>query len=130
MNNLLSSCVAAVSCRDSGNTKWMHKYLETVEAGLPHGSGFNSGSSFDIDESDDRTLVFYTSFEPMDEGFYIGSVDFKLTVTPGWFGPEVYVETRGISLDLEDEDEVAFLVDDLEEYVASVFLDALTKKIE
>lgn len=33
-------------------------------------------------------------------------------------------------LDLEDEDEVAFLVDDLEEYVASVFLDALTKKIE
>ena len=61
----------------NGHPDYPEKHIEALEAlalkHLPHGSGFDSGSTFDIDASSAECLVIRTSFHHMDEnGFYCG----------------------------------------------------------
>jgi hypothetical protein len=50
---------------------------------MPSGSGFDSGTTLDLDASHADKLVFQTSFHHMDEnGYYDGWTEHTVTVTP------------------------------------------------
>lgn len=76
---------AAKRCKESGNTVWEAKHEEAISAVLkiaPSGSGFDNGTKFDRDRSNDRKLLFTTSFHHMNEhGYYDGWTDHTITVT-------------------------------------------------
>lgn len=92
MNRKLYAHIAArlsaiENCRKSGNTEWLDKHTDAIEQLvknlMPHGSGFDSGTTFDFDKSTSEKLVFNTAFHHMDEnGFYAGWTDHTVTVTP------------------------------------------------
>jgi hypothetical protein len=50
---------------------------------MPHGSGFDNGTSLDVDASSDTKIVFTTAFHHMNEGgFYDGWTQHSIIVTP------------------------------------------------
>lgn len=54
-----------------------------VKKFMPYGSGFDSGSRIDHEQSTSNKLVFNTSFRHMDEsGYYNGWSDHTIVVTP------------------------------------------------
>lgn len=75
-------------CLESGNADWASRHLGTLQECaecLPSGSGFDSGTSIDLDKSGGEKLVFDTSFHHMDEnGFYDGWTQHTVTVTPSF----------------------------------------------
>lgn len=113
----LSSLLQSIeNCRNSGNSEWLDKHetaLETlVKNYLPSGSGFDSGTSFDAEESRPNKLVFHTSFHHMDEmGGYCGWTDHTVTVTPCFEGFEISVSGRNRN--------------DIKDYIVDVFNHAL-----
>lgn len=67
--------IAINNCEKVNNQEWKHKHSdkidELVNKYLPHGSGFDSGTKLDYDESLPSKLVFKTAFHHMDEyGYY------------------------------------------------------------
>jgi hypothetical protein len=74
------------NCLSSGNSEsWAERHEGTILAIVaqcfPHGSGFDSGTKIDLDESTDEKLVFHTSFHHMgDNGLYIGWTYHKVVV--------------------------------------------------
>jgi hypothetical protein len=84
---IASSLQAYNNCIENKNTEWLDRHRETikriVENYLPSGSGFDSGTRFDIDESEPNKLIFYTSYHHMNSsGCYDGWSDHTITVTP------------------------------------------------
>ena len=88
---LYSELAAAVDarrrCASTPNNEWFDKHTETIEKlvkqHLPHGSGFDSGTTIDLDSSHADKLVFHTSFHHMNEnGYYDGWTEHTVTVTP------------------------------------------------
>ena len=84
---LATSYTAFLNCIESGNKEWEEKHEQTItdlcENSLPHGSGFDSGTSFDFDASKKNRLVLCTSYHHMDEsGYYCGWSDHNVVVTP------------------------------------------------
>jgi len=84
---IASKLIAMENCQRSENTDWADKHraaIETaVEAAMPHGSGFDSGTDFDFISSTPERLVFATSFHHMDEhGGYSGRTHHQVIVTP------------------------------------------------
>ena len=66
--------------------------LESINAELPHGSGFDSGSEFLPEDSTPNRLVFTTSFHHMDEGgWYDGWTEHQIIVTPMFGGFNIRV---------------------------------------
>jgi len=66
---------------------WTVKHTDTIETlvknFMPSGSGIDSGTKIDLDQSTSEKLVFHFGFHHMDEnGMYDGWTDHKLTVTP------------------------------------------------
>jgi hypothetical protein len=66
---------------------WADKHRDRVEElvkeHMPSGSGFDSGTKLDLDESTENRLVFHTSFHHMNEnGFYDGWTEHSVHVTP------------------------------------------------
>lgn len=50
---------------------------------LPHGSGFDSGTTIDLDRSKEDRVILCTSFHHMnDTGYYDGWTDHEIIVTP------------------------------------------------
>lgn len=73
-------------CVASDNTEWQAKHKEAIEdlcSDLPSGSGFDSGSHIDLDQSTGEKLVFHTSFHHMnDGGYYDGWTEHEVILTP------------------------------------------------
>ena len=78
---------AMINCESSGNDEWYAKHEEAIhdicQHEMPSGSGFDSGTSFNFDESTPEKLVFNTAFHHMnDGGMYDGWTEHKVIVTP------------------------------------------------
>lgn len=85
-SELASKVDARKRCADSKN-EWLDKLTESIESlvkqHMPHGSGFDSGTTIDLDASHGDKLVFHTSFHHMnDAGYYDGWTEHTVTVTP------------------------------------------------
>lgn len=73
------------------NPEWFDKHTDSIEElvrqHMPSGSGFDSGTTLDLDASHAEKLVFRTSFHHMDEGgYYDGWTYHTVTVTPSLSG--------------------------------------------
>jgi hypothetical protein len=84
---IASKLHAMFNCESSGNDEWYAKHRdsidELVKEKMPSGSGFDSGTTFDFDNSTPEKLIFKTSFHHMDDnGFYDGWTDHNVIVTP------------------------------------------------
>jgi hypothetical protein len=91
---------AMINCERSGNSEWYSKHEEVIhdicKNEMPSGSGFDSGTTFDFDNSTPEKLIFKTSFHHMnDGGCYDGWTDHKVIVTPSLeFGFNIKVTGR------------------------------------
>jgi hypothetical protein len=94
------------------HTTWLQAI---VKRHMPHGAGFDNGTTLDLDASHGERLVFRTSFHHMDEsGCYDGWTEHTVTVSPSLaFGFRVAVGGDRNRNQIED-------------YVADVFHDALS----
>src|SRR5713101_2458129 len=118
MRNLLYQVLAhrleaMQNCQESGNKEWEHKHKEIIEHLLdkyaPSGSGFDSGTRLDWDESHEDKLVFTTEFHHMNEnGFYVGWTNHTTTVTPSLI--------RGFHLRVSGRN-----VNDIKDHIAETF---------
>lgn len=69
--------------------------LQNLARLLPSGSGFDRGTSIDIDNSRPSRLVLETAFHHMDDnGFYCGWTNHLVIVTPCFEGFDVRVTGR------------------------------------
>lgn len=86
-SELASAIDARKRCSNNPNSEWFGKWTDTIESlvkqHMPHGSGFDSGTTLDLDASHADKLVFQTSFHHMNEnGYYDGWTEHTVTVTP------------------------------------------------
>lgn len=93
---IASSFQAYQNCIVFNNVEWQEKHhqqiLDLVEQHFPRGSGFDSGTEFDFEQSTNNKLVFHTSFHHMDDnGFYTKWTDHKIIVTPDFMGVNLKV---------------------------------------
>jgi len=83
---IASTIVARENCRKSGNDEWFARHTECLEAcekQLPSGSGFDAGTSIDLEKSTSDKFVLKTAFHHMDEyGGYDGWTEHTVTVKP------------------------------------------------
>jgi hypothetical protein len=84
---IASSFLAWQNCQKSGNSEWKLRHEEEIEAlcdkMLPSGSGFDTGVTFNFDESSEDCLVFEFNYHWMNSGgFYVGWTHHTLTVKP------------------------------------------------
>ncbi len=83
----LASLIEARRNCASNDNPWFDKHTESIEMlvsrHMPHGSGFDSGTKIDLDESHADKLVFHADFHHMnDGGYYDGWTEHVVTVTP------------------------------------------------
>jgi hypothetical protein len=113
---------AMQNCEKSGNDEWRIRHYRRLAYeltnALPSGSGFDSGSNLDVEESKPERLVFNTGFHHMNQdGFYCGWSNHQVIVTSSLvFGFQLRVtglNTRGIK-----------------DYIAEVFEHALNSEFE
>lgn len=99
LSELASLIVARRNCIEMGNTEWESNHSDKIEDivknSLPSGSGFDSGFSLDLDESDGKQkIVLNTSYHHMDEhGYYSGWSYSKITITPQFSGIAYEIDT-------------------------------------
>lgn len=117
----LSSLLQAKrNCEKSNNTEWRDKHQESIDILcqlLPSGSGIDTGTSFDQDDSTADKLVFTFSYHHMDEhGGYDGWTDHKVIVTPSLaFGIDIKITGRNRN--------------DIKDYLHDVFAHVLTCQV-
>jgi len=74
------------NCEKSGNTDWFDKHtdrLERIAGILPRGSGFDAGTTIDMENSRLERIVLCTSFHHMnDSGCYDGWTEHSVIITP------------------------------------------------
>jgi len=75
---------------------WQSRLEDELKEHLPRGSGFDCGTTLDIEASKPERLVFKTSFHHMDEhGGYDGWTEHSIIVTPSLvYGFELRVTGR------------------------------------
>ena len=87
---IASAFGALQNCIECDNSEWEDRHAETIATEmehLPHGSGFDSGTTLNHDRSSIDKLVFDTSFHHMnDAGYYDGWTEHRVTVTPSFIG--------------------------------------------
>jgi hypothetical protein len=106
-------------CKAAGNTEWEDNHTDRLNGytkELPSGSGFDAGTTLDMDKSTSERLVFNTSFHHMDEnGYYCGWTEHTVIVTPSLaFGIDVRVTGKDKN--------------DIKEYIADQFVGVLTEE--
>lgn len=70
-----------------------------VKEYMPSGSGFDNGTTIDLDASREDRLVFNTAFHHMNEGgFYDGWTEHTVTVKPSFWGTSIKVGGRDRNL--------------------------------
>jgi hypothetical protein len=90
---------ARLDCIASGNTEWRMRHEATIQRVacdfLPSGSGFDNGTTVDLERSTGDKLVLLTAFHHMDQsGGYAGWTEHIVTVTPSFDGVTVRVSGR------------------------------------
>jgi hypothetical protein len=108
---------AMVNCVKTGNVEWEAKHSETiaslVDQHFPHGSGFDNGTSLNVDHSEPERLVFDTSFHHMDtNGYYDGWSQHTVIVKPSLI--------LGYTLRITGRNR-----NDIKDYIAEAFRQAL-----
>ena len=76
---------------DAHHQEWFDRHADRIESlvreHMPRGSGFDSGTTLDLEASHADKLVFQTSFHHMnDGGYYDGWTTHVVTVTPSFIG--------------------------------------------
>lgn len=89
------------------------KTLKDLVGNLPSGSGFDNGTSIDLERSTPNRVIFRTAFHHMNEaGFYTGWSNHDVIMTPSLvWGFDLHVTGRDMN--------------DVKEYIAGCFHDAL-----
>lgn len=86
--------------KDPIKAEWVGKHRDRIKAlakdRMPSGSGFDSGTTFDFDRSNEERLVFHTSFHHMNgAGMYVYWTEHTITVKPSLaFGFDLTVSGR------------------------------------
>ena len=116
---IASKVDARLRCLETGNSLWFERHTEALEKiakeELPSGSGFDSGTTIEINESKADRLVLHTSYHHMDEGGgYDGWTEHDIIVTPS------LIHTINIRVTGSD------IRNDIKDYIADTFYDALT----
>ena len=92
--HIASLLIARQNCIANGNTEWESNHsssLESLQDFLPSGSGFDSGTTIDIDTVEDSRgvpcIVLSTSYHHMNEcGMYCGWSEHTVTIRPAFDG--------------------------------------------
>lgn len=117
---LASLVQARLNCIASGNMEWWVRHEERIDAlvknALPKGSGFDAGTTLDLDRSTGAKLVLQTSYHHLTEGFYDGWTDHTVTVTASMVG--------GFDLKISGKDR-----DGIKDFIADAFADALRQEV-
>lgn len=84
---LAATVQARLNCISHHNVEWFEKHTEHIRQlirdFMPSGSGWDHGTTLDLENSHADKLVFYGQFHHMDQnGFYDGWTDHTVTVTP------------------------------------------------
>lgn len=113
--------VARKNCERAGNAEWLGKHSERIAAlveRMPHGSGFDAGTTLDMERSGEAILVFNTSFHHVDEnGSYDGWTGHRVTVLPSLaFGVQIRVSGQDRN--------------DIKSYISECFHQALTTEVD
>lgn len=110
---IASACDARLRCIRENNHEWHDKHENFItlatERYLPHGSGFDNGTTFDFGASTGEKLVFHTSYHHMDENeMYDGWTEHTVTVRASLiFGIDVRIGGKNRN--------------DIKEYIAEMF---------
>ena len=118
---LARALVARQNCEKSGNTEWFAKHTATIQElcrlHLPSGSGFDNGTTINLDLSTSDKLVFVTSYHHMNgDGFYDGWTEHTVTVRPSL--------SSTITLAISGRDR-----NDVKEYIHECFTAALVAEV-
>lgn len=117
---LTKAIEARRNCLEKGNDVWLEKWSdfikELMDDHLPSGSGFDAGTSLDLDACNDTKLVFITSFHHMDNGSYSGWTEHQVVVTPSL--------SSGFSIRVTGPNR-----NDIKDYIGQVFHEILSKKV-
>lgn len=100
--------------------EWAGKHEETIERlvkeHMPSGSGFDCGTTVDLEASHAERLVFHTSFHHMDEmGGYAGWTEHTVTVTPSFSGFDLRISGQNRN--------------DIKEYIHESFSECLKMRL-
>lgn len=83
---LASAVQARLNCLENDNPEWRDRWEERIESAvqdqMPSGSGFDSGTTIDLDKSHGNLLVFHTAFHHMTEHGYDGWTEHTVRVKP------------------------------------------------
>lgn len=97
----LATVVAArLKCIEINNEDWQERHErridDIIDTWFPHGSGFDRGTTLDLETSNSERLVFHADFHHMDENcYYDGWTEHKIIVTPSLqFGYRLRVTGR------------------------------------
>ena len=98
-DEIASACEARRDCEKSGNVEWFEKWsdcLLALQDRLPHGGGFDDGTTIDIDNSGFSKIKLYTAFHHMpDIGVYDGWTNHTVTIRPMFgIGPDIKVSGK------------------------------------
>lgn len=90
---------AIENCKTHGNSEWEAKNSERLQTlvrdMLPHGGGFDNGTTLDLERSNGERLVFHTAFHHMnDGGYYDGWTEHTVTVRPSFRGFDLKISGR------------------------------------
>lgn len=119
---LASTLLARENSRSRDHATWFERHTETltrlVKDHLPSGSGFDAGTTLNLDKSRPERLVFDTSYHHMDEhGGYNGWSEHSVVVTPSlWANFHIAVTGQNRN--------------DVKEYIAEMFETALRTTVE
>lgn len=108
----LQRCYAGL-CDSGFAQNHRFKIADLVEEYFPRGSGFDNGTSLDLDDSTPDKLVFKTSFHHMNEqGVYDGWTEHRVIVRPSL--------AHGVSISVGGRDR-----NDIKTVIGDMFLEAL-----
>lgn len=85
---LLASAIDArarcdANANSEGEQRWHDRIEHAARTALPSGSGFDSGTTIDLDRSTGEKIVMQTAFHHMSEhGYYDGWTEHSVTVRP------------------------------------------------
>lgn len=121
---LASTFNAYLYCQATNKQEWADRHLETIKEiireYLPHGSGFDSDITLDINRSKLNKLILCGSFHAMnDNGCYCCWIDFECVIEPSLIS-EIDIEIKGRFGHHQD----------LREYIGDMFYYALMQELE
>jgi hypothetical protein len=91
----LRNCAVRPGYGDAIANMWADRLAALAREHLPSGSGFDNGTTLDLDASRLDRLIFATAFHHMDDnGSYCGWTEHRVVVSPSFVGIELKVTGR------------------------------------